>query len=234
MQRRWLELLKEYDIGILYHPGKDNVVEDALRRKSMSSLAHIEAYQRTLAREVHQLASLGVHLVNSSEGGVIIQNRAESSLVAEVKEKKYNDPLLVQVKEGIHNHKTTTFSLGMDDGTLHYQGRLYVLDIDGLQERIMAEAHTSSYSMHPSFTKMYHDLKEVYWVNDMKRNVVDFVARCPNCLPHEGYHVVWEKGEIESEKVIGDSSLIMPVQTIEVNEELLYEEIPVAILDSQV
>ena len=42
-QRRWMELLKDYDITILYHPGKTNVVADALSRKagSMGSLAHL-------------------------------------------------------------------------------------------------------------------------------------------------------------------------------------------------
>ena len=43
-QRRWLELLKDYDIDILYHPRKANVVADALSRKSMGSLAYLEAY----------------------------------------------------------------------------------------------------------------------------------------------------------------------------------------------
>ncbi|XP_070057110.1 uncharacterized protein [Nicotiana tomentosiformis] len=116
-----------------------------------------------------------------SEGGVIVRNRAESSLVTEVKEKQYSDPMLVHLKEGIHKHKTTTLSLGMDDGTLRYQGRLCVPNVDGLWERIMAEAHTSRYSVHPGSTKMYHDLNEVYWWNDMKRGVVDFVAKCSNC-----------------------------------------------------
>ena len=42
-QRRWMELLKEYDITILYHPGKANVVADAFSRKagSVGSLAHL-------------------------------------------------------------------------------------------------------------------------------------------------------------------------------------------------
>nr|XP_009788737.1 PREDICTED: uncharacterized protein LOC104236509 [Nicotiana sylvestris] len=106
---------------------------------------------------------------------------AESSLVAEVKEKQYNDPVLAQLKQGIHKHKTTTFSLGMEDSTLRYQGQLCVPNEDGLRERIMAEAHTSRYSVHPGSTKMYHDLKEVSWWNDMKRGVADFVAKCSNC-----------------------------------------------------
>ncbi|XP_070040892.1 uncharacterized protein [Nicotiana tomentosiformis] len=175
------ELLKDYDIDILYHPGKANVVAYALSQKSMGSFAHLEAYQRPLDREVHWLASLGVRRVDSSEGGVIVQNRAESLLMVEVKVKQYDDPLMVQLKERIHKHKTTTVSLGMDDGTLRYQGQLCVTNIDGLRERVMAETHTSRYSVHPSSTNMYNDLKEVYWWNYMKRNVADFVGKCPNC-----------------------------------------------------
>ncbi|XP_070042726.1 uncharacterized protein [Nicotiana tomentosiformis] len=72
------------------------------------------------------------------------------------------------------------FSLGMGDGTLRYQGRVCVPNVDSLWERIMTEAHTSKSFVHPGSTKMYHDLKEVYWWNDMKRNVADFVVRCPN------------------------------------------------------
>ena len=54
-----MELLKDYDITILYHPGKANVVADALSRKagSMGSLAHLQVSRRPLAREVQTLAN---------------------------------------------------------------------------------------------------------------------------------------------------------------------------------
>ncbi|XP_070032154.1 uncharacterized protein [Nicotiana tomentosiformis] len=154
----------------------------------MGSLAYFEAYQRLLAKEVHRVDSLGVRLADSSEGWVIVQNRAKSLLVVEVKEKQYNDPLLVQLKEGIHNHKTMAFSLGVDDGTLWYQGCLCVPNVDGLRERIMIEAHTYRYSVHPGSTKMYHYLREVYWWNYMKRNVADFVERFPKCQQVKAEH----------------------------------------------
>ncbi|XP_070026268.1 uncharacterized protein [Nicotiana sylvestris] len=47
-QRRWLEVLKDYDINILYHPGKANVVAYALNRKSMGVLAHLAVQRRSL------------------------------------------------------------------------------------------------------------------------------------------------------------------------------------------
>ena len=45
----------------------------------------------------------------------------------------------------------------------------------------MMEAHHSRYPVHPGSTKMYHDLKEMYWWGDMKKNIAEFVAQCPNC-----------------------------------------------------
>ncbi|XP_019244332.1 PREDICTED: uncharacterized protein LOC109224199 [Nicotiana attenuata] len=75
----------------------------------------------------------------------------------------------------------TTLAQAGEDGVLRCQGRLCVPDVDRLLERVMAEAHNSRYSMHPGSTKMYHDLKEVYWWNGMKRGVADFVSKCPNC-----------------------------------------------------
>ncbi|XP_070046842.1 uncharacterized protein [Nicotiana tomentosiformis] len=45
----------------------------------------------------------------------------------------------------------------------------------------MSEAHYSWYSIHPGSTKMYHDIKDVYWWNDMKKNIAEFVAQCTSC-----------------------------------------------------
>ncbi|KAH0739920.1 hypothetical protein KY290_038625 [Solanum tuberosum] len=154
-QRRWLELLKDYDLSILYHPGKDNVVADFLSRLSMGSIAHIKEGRRELAKDVHRQARLGVRLTDSAEGGIAVTNGVESSVVLEVKEKQDQDP--------------------------NFLSRLCVPMVDGLQEKIMEEAHSSRYSIHPDSTKMYRDLREVYWWNSMKKGIAEFVAKCPNC-----------------------------------------------------
>lgn len=93
--------MKDYNVNILYHPGKANVVEDALSRRSMGSLAHVEAEKRQLTREIHQLTCLGVQLVDSGNGGVVLQNTAKSSLIIEVKERQYEDPELVELRERV-------------------------------------------------------------------------------------------------------------------------------------
>ena len=69
-QIRRLELLKDYDISVLYHLSKDNVVADALSRMSMGSVSHMENDKKKLVQEVHQLTRLGVRLVDSSEGSI--------------------------------------------------------------------------------------------------------------------------------------------------------------------
>ena len=63
-QRRWLKFLKDYDITVHYHPGKVNVVADALSRLSICSVAHVEEQSKELVKDVHGLACLGVLLIN--------------------------------------------------------------------------------------------------------------------------------------------------------------------------
>ena len=54
-QRRWLELVKDYDCEILYHPGKANKVADALSRKSTIALMSIQALPPQLQEEISEL-----------------------------------------------------------------------------------------------------------------------------------------------------------------------------------
>ena len=67
------------------------------------------------------------------------------------------------------------------EGTLRLGIRLCVPDIDELRKEIMEEAHFFAYSIHPGSTKMYHDLKDTYWWNRMKRDISEFVYKCLTC-----------------------------------------------------
>ena len=58
-QRRWLELLKDYHMSVLYHPSKANVVADALSRMTIGSVSLLEEAKKNLARELHRLPRLG-------------------------------------------------------------------------------------------------------------------------------------------------------------------------------
>ena len=79
-QRHWMELLKDYDMSLHYHPRKANVVADALSRLSMGSLSHVEEGKKEMVKDIHRLANLGVRLLDSEDGGVIVHELAYISL----------------------------------------------------------------------------------------------------------------------------------------------------------
>ena len=175
-QKIWLELLKDYDMSVHYHLAKANMVADALSRVSMGGLAHVDSSEKEMAREVHRLARLGVRLDEVSNSGMVVVDSFKSSLVDEVITKQDLDPAL-ELKALVKEGKVDVFSQG-EGGALRYQGRLYVPCVDYLIERIRDKAHNSSYSIHPGSTKMYTNLRDVYWWGGMKRDIAKFVFSC--------------------------------------------------------
>ena len=139
-QRRWLELFKHYDMSVLYHLGKANILVDALSRMSMGSVAHVDDSKKKLTQEVHHLSRIGVRLVDIDEGDIWVQSSSELSLVFEVKEKQGRDPSLFKLKESVKDQKVEAFSKG-GDSVLCCQGFLCVLCVDDLRQRILAKAH---------------------------------------------------------------------------------------------
>ena len=129
---------------------------------------------------VHRLAHLGVILVDTNDGKVLITKGSQSTLVNDVKAKQDLDPKLVELKKLVVEKNIEGFSL-KGDGVLRYQDRLCVPDIDGLREFILEEAHGSRYSIHPSSTKMNHGLKEHFFWQGMKRDIATYVSRCHTC-----------------------------------------------------
>ncbi|KAL0537309.1 hypothetical protein IC582_026286 [Cucumis melo] len=155
-QKRWLELLKDYDCEILYHPGKSNVVVDALSRKVVHSAALITK-QAPLLRDFER-AEVAV-----SVGEV-------TSQFAQLTKR-----LLVEAGQG------EDFSISSDDG-LTFDGCLCVPEDNAVKTELLTEAHSSPFTMHPISMKMYQDLRCAYWWRNMKREVADFVSRCLVCL----------------------------------------------------
>ena len=84
------------------------------------------------------------------------------------------------MKANVHNQRILAFE-HWEYGVLKYQGRLCVVMVDGLQERIMEETHSSKYSIRSDSTKMYNNLIEIYWWNGMKKGFAEFVVKCLNC-----------------------------------------------------
>ena len=93
----------------------------------------------------------------------------------------------MELKEFVLIKLNESFSL-RGDGVLRYQQRLCVPDVDGLRDRILEEAHGSHYSIHLGSTKMYYDLGEIYWWEGLRRDIAEFVAKCPNCQQVKAKH----------------------------------------------
>ena len=93
----------------------------------------------------------------------------------------------MELKELVLGKLNESFSLRRD-GVMRYQGRFSVHNVDDVINRILKEAHGSRYSIRPSSTKMYHDLREVFWWEVLKEDIAEFVAKCPNCQQVKAEH----------------------------------------------
>ena len=97
-QRRWMELLKDYDCTIEYHPGKANVVADALSRKASGSLAHLRVnYMGNLI----VLRGLNMDMQIGQEGAPLATLQIRPVLRQRIQEVQSTDPSLAKIMEQV-------------------------------------------------------------------------------------------------------------------------------------
>ena len=171
-QRRWMELIKDYDCVIDYRPGKANVVADALSRKS-----------------IRTLRALNAHLSLYDDGTVVAELIARPSLLNRVLEAQKKDEKISATIYQIGNGKETEFTVN-ESGIFYYKDRVCVPDCNELRKSILEEAHSGSFAIHPGSTKMYRDLKMSFWWSGMKRDVSEFVTKCLVCQRVKAEHQV--------------------------------------------
>jgi hypothetical protein len=141
-QRRWIELIKDYELEVHYHSGKANVVTDALSRKRHCNyLPTVSSTGEESSTRVLPNLSLFNIILTPTLMGEIIASQKNNAGMTHIKRR---------IQEG--DSKVTYFHEDAE-GTLWFKYRLVVLRKEVLKRKILDEAHMSRYSIHPGSNK---------------------------------------------------------------------------------
>jgi hypothetical protein len=150
-----LELIKEYDLGINYHPGKATVVVDALSCRSYVSQLVVDSMPFELCEEFDKL---NLRIVANTKA---TEMEVGSNLLQEIWKGQVEDEKIQEINWNIKEEKSPCFSED-EEGVLWYKGRICVSNVKELKDKILHEVHESAYSIHPGGNKMYYELKATY------------------------------------------------------------------------
>jgi hypothetical protein len=120
------------------------------------------------------------------------------------------------IRENLHQKAEKYKCFHQDSkGILWFEDRLVVPKSKDLEKKILDEAHLSKLSMHPGSTKMYHDLKPLYWWTRMKREIAQYVLECDTCQRIKASHLKsagalqtlsipsWKRDDISMDFIVG-------------------------------
>ncbi|GKB47011.1 putative reverse transcriptase domain-containing protein [Tanacetum coccineum] len=170
-QRRWLELLSDYDCDICYHPGKANIVADALSRKEQEPPLRLRALVMTISLDLPKQ---------------ILNAQTEARKPENIKNEDVRGMLVENAKnpKAIRTEKLEPHA----DGTLCLNGRSWLPCYNDLRTVIMHESHKSKYSIHPGSDKIYQDMKKLYWCPNMEVDIATYVSKCLTCAKVKAEH----------------------------------------------
>ena len=138
-QRRLVDLLKDYDCVIDYHPGKATVVVDALSRKERLN-------------ELVEMRRMGTDLEVDLDKGLFTRVLVRPFLLDQNSWTMATYELVMEVQQLVLRQGYALHLEGRRDA---FQERVYVPVGSKLREEILDEVHSSAYSMHQGDTKIY-------------------------------------------------------------------------------
>jgi hypothetical protein len=157
-----------------YHPGKANIVADALSCKGYVNGLTAGELPSDLCE---QFKDLRLELVPK---GYLAALEVKPNLMDQIREAQKVDTEIGEIKENMSKGKADGFCED-DKGIIWFEKWVYVPRDPEIKRLIFQEAHDSPYSIHPGNMKMYMDLKERFWWTSMKREIAEFIALCDVC-----------------------------------------------------
>ncbi|GJS01156.1 putative reverse transcriptase domain-containing protein [Tanacetum coccineum] len=159
-QRRWIELLSDYNCEIRYHPGKANVMADALSRKERIKPLRVPALMMTVHNDLPKQI-----------------REAQKEAIKKKFVRKENLGRLIK----------PIFEFCPDE-THYFGNRVWLPRFGRLRDLVLHESHKSKYSIHPGSDKMYQDMKPLYWWPNMKADIATYEALGTNLDISTAYH----------------------------------------------
>ncbi|GJY10449.1 putative reverse transcriptase domain-containing protein [Tanacetum coccineum] len=159
-QHHWLELLSDYNCEIRYHPGKANVVAEALSRKEQNKPLRVRPLVMTIGLDLPKR---------------ILEAQIEARKPENLKSKDVGGMLIENSKDPKKSRKEKLEPRA--DGALCFNNRSWLPCYGDLRTLIMHESHRSKYYVHPGSDKMYHDMKQLYWWPNMKADIAPTIAK---------------------------------------------------------
>lgn len=135
------------------------------------------ARELELIEEFRDLSLVCEVMLQSVKLGML---KLTNSVLEEIKEVQRMNLRLVDRLAIINQDQGGEFIID-ENGVIRFRDRVCVIDVSGHKKSILEEGHRSGLSIHPSATKMYQDLKRIFWWPGMKREVVEFMYACLTC-----------------------------------------------------
>jgi hypothetical protein len=171
-------LIKDYDSQVFYHLGKANVVANALSRKPHDAEAETST---TIDELAQQFSVVQINNTLTGESPTLTALVVQPLTRERIRIAQENDEELKELIAEARNGEAPEFQITSKGVIKTKDGSTVVPNDAELRKEILNEAHQTWYTIHPGNTKMYQDLKKKFWWCGMKRNVAEYVARCPSC-----------------------------------------------------
>ncbi|WVZ80711.1 hypothetical protein U9M48_028168 [Paspalum notatum var. saurae] len=117
-----------------------------------------------------------------------LYNIIEPTIKEQIIKAQKQDKGMAFLHEGMDEKKRACFTLD-DQGVIWFKNRLVVPKDVELRKKILDEAHTSMFTMHPGSNKRYQDLKQKFWWTRMKWEIAKYVSKCDVCQRVKADHL---------------------------------------------